>query len=345
MLNSSSLFLAGVPKSGTSALMNWLGQHPGVTISRPKEPNYFNSDLPLGLCEDAASYLSHFRRRSGARGDGHHEGAGVGVGAAHNERSPQRPVRSPVRCDGSVLYCYSEVAARRIAEDCAGARVVIVVRDPVEVMHAWHGQMRYTGNEPIADFVAALRAEPRRAAGSTHGLVGLAARCPRLLCYRQLVRFAEQIERFRDALGPDAVLVLTHEDLVAAPQASYAKVLRHAGLDSSWSSSHRIDFRRMNEFKVRRWMPLHRAIKQCAATPTRQLLAPAFRQRLIRGWDRLTSVAANRRPPLDPEVRCWLTAELRPQVERLAALLGRDLSHWWSRPRDHAASSVSEADT
>ena len=294
-MDGPSLFLAGVPKSGTSALVNWLGQHPDVVVSRPKEPNYFNTDLPLGLCADDAQYLSYFRSDRG--------------------RVPR------VRCDGSILYGYSAAAAERIARACPAARVVIVVRDPVEVMHAWHGQMRYTGNEPIADFEAALRAEPLRAAGCRRGLVGLAARCPALLSYRRLAAFAEQIERFYRALGREAVLVLTYDELVAAPHAAYAAVLRHAGLDDA----HRPDVRRMNEFKVRRWLPLHRAVKRCAAAPARRLLAPFLRQRLIRGWDRLTS-RDGRRPPIDPELRERLAAELQPEVERLATLIGRDLS-------------------
>jgi len=314
-MQGQSLFLAGVPKSGTSAVVNWLGQHPDVVVSRPKEPNYFNTDLPLGLCADDAQYLSYFR---------------VAVG-----RAPR------VRCDGSILYGYSAVAAQRIARACPAARVVIVVRDPVEVMHAWHGQMRYTGNEPIADFDAALGAEARRAAGSRRGLVGLAARCPALLCYRRLAAFAEQIERFYGALGRESVLVLTHDEMLGEPHAAYAAVLRHAGLDDA----HRPNVRRMNEFKERRWLPLHRAVKRCAAAPSRRLLAPFLRQRLIRGWDRLTS-RDGRRPPIDPELRHRLAEELRPEVQRLAALIGRDLSRWCSpsslAAERHAASSVSD---
>jgi hypothetical protein len=38
-----------------------------------------------------------------------------------------------------------------------------------------------------------------------------------------------------------------------------------------------------------------------------------------------TRVAA---PPLDPDLRRRLNHEFRPDVERLSALLGRDLTHW-----------------
>ena len=35
-----NLFIVGAQKSGTSALAGWLGQHPQVCMSFPKEPGY-----------------------------------------------------------------------------------------------------------------------------------------------------------------------------------------------------------------------------------------------------------------------------------------------------------------
>jgi Sulfotransferase family len=38
-------FIVGAPKCGTTALYTWLDQHPGVFISKPKEPDWFGRDI------------------------------------------------------------------------------------------------------------------------------------------------------------------------------------------------------------------------------------------------------------------------------------------------------------
>jgi len=38
-----NFFIVGAPKCGTTALHTYLGQHPDIFVSEPKEPNYFGS--------------------------------------------------------------------------------------------------------------------------------------------------------------------------------------------------------------------------------------------------------------------------------------------------------------
>jgi hypothetical protein len=298
-----NVFLAGVPKAGTSALASYLAQHPQFTVSAIKEPNYFNTDLPFGHFTTPSAYLKLFKPPS--------------------KRAAEAPL--PFRCDASILYCYSTVAAQRIAAEAAtGARAVVVLRDPVDVMHAWHAQMRYTCNETIAGFADALDAEAaRRARSSTSGLVGLAARCPQILWYRGLVAYAPQVERFQRHLGAANVLVLLYEDLTRDTAAAFRTIMNFLGADAQWRPS----FERVNEGKERRWPGVHRAMKHLAGEPARRLLSPNLRHRMISRWDQVTSVPA-RRPPLPPALRARLIHELRPEVEQTATLLARDLSAW-----------------
>jgi hypothetical protein len=62
-------------------------------------------------------------------------------------------------------------------------------------------------------------------------------------------------------------------------------------------------------------------------TIARSLVPRTTRKRAYRAAMRLNA-RAQARQAIDPELRARLTAELAPEVERLAALVGRDLTTW-----------------
>lgn len=297
------LFLAGAPKAGTSALGAFLAQHPEVAMSRPKEPNWFCPDFDLPRPRSEAEYLSLFAPDAGTR----------------------------ILADGSVLYLYSTEAARRIAAWADDPRILLVLRDPVEAMAAWHAQMVYTGNEPIADFAEALAAEPDRRAGRRLPAAGTGARCPALLLYSEVMRYAPQLERYLAAFDRAQLLVLRYDEFRADPVPTYRRVCAFAGIDPDFRPS----FEEMNPPKVRRAPGLHRALKRVLAAPSRALPL-GLRLRLIQGLDRLTSRTQGREGP-ETDLRERLAARCAPDVARLGELLGRDFSDWSAtRPRPGA---------
>ena len=109
------------------------------------------------------------------------------------------------------------------------ARIVIALRDPVAALYALHSEFVYDGNEDIADFTAALEAEPDRCAGRR---IPGDAHFPAGLCYRATVRYAEQVERYLDRFGADRVHVLLFDDLIADPEGTGAAVVRFLGLSA-----------------------------------------------------------------------------------------------------------------
>src|SRR4029079_14425005 len=69
----------------------------------------------------------------------------------------------------TVFYLYDRDAQRRIRTFVPEARLVAVLRDPVERAHSNWAHLRGADLEPEADFLAALDREPQRiAAGWAH---------------------------------------------------------------------------------------------------------------------------------------------------------------------------------
>ncbi len=128
-MKTPNFFIVGAPKSGTSALAKYLGEHPHVFMCSPKEPGFYSSDIgsePKYNSED--SYLKLF---SAARE--YH----LAIGEA------------------STQYLRSHAAAARIMTRYPNARLVVMLRHPIEVVQSWHSQLLLSYVEHTEDFETA----------------------------------------------------------------------------------------------------------------------------------------------------------------------------------------------
>ena len=142
-------FVAGAPKAGTTALHAALAGHPDLYLSAVKEPKFFLTDGPppaQGGPGDAKTYREHVWRRA----DYERLFAPAPAGARTGESTP--------------FYLYSGAAQRRIRALIPHARLIVVLRDPVERAHSNWTHLWSAGLDPIGDFPAACAAEDRRVA-------------------------------------------------------------------------------------------------------------------------------------------------------------------------------------
>lgn len=100
-----NFFVIGAMKCATSTLCDLLRQHPSVFMCIPKEPDFFSNDR-------------NYRR-----------------GAGWYERLFANASGSPARGDGSTTYTKQleyPSAAQRLAQYCPDARLIYIVRHPME---------------------------------------------------------------------------------------------------------------------------------------------------------------------------------------------------------------------
>jgi hypothetical protein len=289
-------FIVGAFKAGTTSLYRSLRQHPQVFLPFHKEPMFFGADLtPRYERMSERQYLALFEE---ARED-----------QCAGEASP--------------WYLYSRTAAEEIRHFAPSARIIVMLRNPVDVMHAQHSQLLFNRREDLTDFAEALRAEADRRAGRR---IPTGALRPEALFYRHSVRFAEQLERYLGAFGRDRIHVIVFDDFVADTAAAYRAVLDFLGVDPDFNA----DLAVQNENRRARLGLAHRLAFRPPG-PLRRLV-PLLRRsaKIHRLRDRL--VALDSRPAsraeLDAELRRSLTRELAPEIDRLGNLIGRDLSAW-----------------
>jgi hypothetical protein len=167
----------GLAKCATSSLHLLLIQHPGIFMCDPKEPHFFSTDLP-GLAEvpDRAGYDALFAEAP----------AGVKRG------------------DASAFYLSSRSAAEEIHKANPDARIIASIRNPVDAAVSLYHQLRDGFREDRTSFAEAWAMQEARARGEA-----LPSYCPepRQLQYRDVYSYHDQIARYFDVFGRDAVKV------------------------------------------------------------------------------------------------------------------------------------------
>lgn len=297
-------FIVGAPRCGTTALCRYLAKHPAICFSRPKETHYFTRLGPAWTPERLErDYLTPFF-------PDFHEGHRL-VG------------------EGSVSYLYAPEALERILRVNPEARMLVLLRDPFQMLPSYHLRMLYLLAEDVEDFPTAWALQDARARGER-----VPRTCPdaRLLLYREVVRFGAQVERLHRLVGRERSLVLLFDDFAADPLRVYRQTLDFLGVayDGRTSFARKLPSRRYRYRLLQRL--LYSPPKAARATLGRvQLRAKQNRGRghrsLLRRLARWNTIAA-RPAALTPAFRAQLRSSLAEDIERLGALLGRDLSHW-----------------
>src|SRR4030095_12488986 len=133
-----NFFVVGAPKSGTTSLYFYLKQHPQVFLPRIKELNFFCTDLHFNFpLLTEKQFLSYYSVQQ------NHKAIG----------------------EVSVWNLYSKVAANRIHDFNPDSKIIIMLRQQVEMMYALHSNHVFNDNETIRDFEEELKQQEERKRG------------------------------------------------------------------------------------------------------------------------------------------------------------------------------------
>jgi len=318
-----NFFIVGAPKCGTTSMHEYLQRHPDVYMPFFKEPHFFGSDLEGSRFRQFRArperYLKLFRDARGEKRIG--------------ESSP--------------WYLVSQRAAEEIHAYNPAAKIIIMLRNPIDMMYSMWSQFRYSGNEQIEDFEEALAAEMDRRAGRR---IRRAAHCVTGLYYREMARFSEQVRRYFDIFGRENVKVVIFDDFKADTAAVYRDVLEFLDIDTGFETSFDI----VNPNKEVRLEWLQRMIvsggfslmllkdRLTYLATTHSLMPYSYRTRAVQGVIAVYT-KYERRSPLTAELQERLAREFQGEIDKLSDLLGRDLSHWYRDLGPSKAPSSGEA--
>jgi hypothetical protein len=193
--------ILGAQKAGTTALYAYLRWHPQITGPSFKEVSFFDRHYARG----ERWYRAHLPiRRSGLVG----------------EASPS--------------YLFHPLAPERVRRLVPHARLIALVRDPVDRAFSHYQHEVALGREELS-FEDALAREDERMQGEVERML----RDPAYFSYAwwnytyaARGRYAEQLERWLAAFPREQLLVLFTEELAADTAGTYRRVLHFLGVDA-----------------------------------------------------------------------------------------------------------------
>jgi len=223
-----NFFIAGAPKSGTTSLYHYLDQHPEIYMSPVKEPNYFASEIRLehfsdnlrpraeqdvaplrayldgplrdkrfgGLVTEWSDYLKLFRDAQGHKAIG----------------------------EASVCYLWSESAARNIRHSIPNARIILVLRNPVEMVFSMYLHTvrslgkRHTFREAI-----------------NMGLEQRGGKIDFMHPFLDMGLYHQQVKRYLETFPDQQIRIYLYQEYETEPVRMLADIFRFLNVDPAFS--------------------------------------------------------------------------------------------------------------
>lgn len=283
-------FIVGAAKSGTSSLYNYLIQHRSIFMPKTKEPHFFGSGRSLTEGYALEEYTRLFETIP----------EDIRVGEA------------------STSYLYLASAAQEIKRFRPDAKIVMVLRNPVDRAYSQYWNHVRDGRESLS-FEEALKAEPERIRHGYRFYRDLPSSH-----YLEAGRYSEQVERYFKLFGRESIRVYLFEDLLRDAHGVCCSAFSFLDVDPSWPIT------------VGR-------IYNSSGPPRSTLLSkliyrPTFVKEALKGmfptpWMRnakewVAGINTRSIPEMNPETRTALKQHFREDIICLEETIKRDMRQW-----------------
>ena len=284
-----NFFIVGAPKAGTTSLYHYLSQHSEVFLSPKKELNYFSQADIVAQClyyhergvGDRAEFESFFENANGAKAVG----------------------------EASVSYLFYQNVASRIHALLPEAKIIIVLRNPIDRAFSHYLMDRRLGYVEISfDDIVYQR--------SGHPLGDL--------YYQQAVSlgmYYEQVKRYLDLFGEKRVKIFLNDDLLADTPGVVRSLFAFLGVDTSFETPLT---RHHNVYgKPRNGLVRYLYTMKGLRIVTKKLFPAGF----AAGMKKKLLIPGEK-PVMNRQTGDYLLSIYKEDIGKLAALIKRDLSHW-----------------
>jgi len=299
-----NLFIVGAPKCGTTSMTYYLSQHPCIQMSKPKEIHYFATNMEnYRLVKTLEDYHKIFNFED---------------------------EKIKYFGEASVWYLYSKIAIKNIYEYNPNAKIIVMLRNPIEMVYSNYYQMKFNLRETIDNFEEAWEAQKDR---ENNKKIPKFCLDKKTLYYKDIAKYAEQLENLFKYFNKEQVHIILYDDLKQNIKGEYKKLLQFLNL----KYINKIDFSKQNISKVRK-SNLLAFIYKFVAYNTPDLIKNIDRNiaKLSNGYslgkflkriDSLNRKLAKKKD-LSYEMKKKILDNYIEDISKLENILNRDLSHW-----------------
>lgn len=310
-----NFYLVGAMKAGTTAIYDVLHSHPDVFCSPIKEPNFFCDDIVPEAFSDVFKPSHSFDADSYVDGpmDQFVHIAYIRDPATYT-RMFRHVCRERIVGDFSTSYLYSSTAAANIRKAVPNARVLIVLRNPVEraISHYLMDSRIGIANEPLGDLLQKELAAPRRGWCITNQ-------------YIELGLYARQVRRYLMNFPRQRIKIVIYDDLRRDFQRVAEDICRFLDIDPR---ARGLDDVRRNTAKCSRFPEVNKWLYRSGLKNAVSRYVP----KNVVGWGKKYYYGRTARTQVHPAEREWLRSIFHEDIHELSKLLHRDLSGWVTEP-------------
>jgi hypothetical protein len=297
-------YIVGAPKSGTTSIRKYLSDNHNIYMPSPEEPNFFCSDLNSNLQTKGIEwYLRKY----------------YNINCSEYDKVGEK----------STWYLYSKVAVKNILAFNPNAKIIVMLRNPIQLAYAFHQEMVFCKMETVLDFETAWMRQfnkHRRRNTKTRGFENL-------FQYGQVASLGTQIERLILQMRPRHLFIGFLDDLNKHPRILLCEICRFLSLpyrqDCEIPKENRSK-RIKCECLDRLFIPPKILTQGSEVLKKFTGLKSLYVGRLMRQLRLKFNTANQIREPLNGNFFNKLVQYFEPEIRKLESITGRDLSHYRS---------------
>ena len=297
--NWPDFLIVGAPRSGTTSLYQYLRRHPLIYMPANKEPHFFceidiathvarRGSLPGMLITEEDAYLRLF------------EGA-----------APEQ-----TKGEATAAYLSDEAAPSRISLKIPEAKIIVVLREPIDRAHSDYLFSVRQGKERERSFYEALQEDHKY----------LLESCGQGSFYIQRGLYYQQLRRYFHAFGRHQVRVYLYEDLASDTIGVLRDICTFLGVPPDHATFTDTSTRYNSYGSPRNtlisWASRRKTIRSLASSVLPMELLIPLRDRLLS--------RTQPKPPLEPRARGFLKPIFDRDILKVQELIQRDLTTWLS---------------
>lgn len=284
-MSVSNFFIVGAAKSGTSSLVNYFSQHPSIFFPSIKEPYYYV------------------------------DGFGINSQAEY-DRLYKKSCNYKIMGDASTGYLFEPGCAEKIKSDSPEAKILISLRNPIDMAFSLWRYMSMVGNEADS-FECAIKQTDHR---KTKDFIENAAAWPKNYLYMDRGKYFGQVNRYINVFGTDNVKVIIFEDWIKNIDHICIDLFNFLGVKSDVEIHHSI---KKNQGGIAKFKFLHQLL-QNEYPVLKKMIPVEFRDR-ARKFVRDINRKDSSEEIIQPETRNELRQIFKEDVNRLGKMLNKKL--------------------
>ncbi len=279
-------FIVGAPKAGTTSLYHYLSEHPETDMSILKEPNYFSEK---SIKDNYLYYKSYPIKK---------------LSRYHSLFKNNNLIKG----EASVSYLYYKDVAKSIKAYNSSARIIIMLRDPIERAFS-HYLMDFRLGLINDTFENIIFQKSNLSNSKTY-----------FQQYVKLGEYTNQIKRYFNEFPSEQILVVDYDDFKNKTSDVVKKVYKFLNIDINFSPE-------LNNKHNARFIVNNRLLKflfsKIIIRKVMNLIFPKFIKSFIKN-----QFFNNKPPILLSSSRLYLRQYFKKDIENLSNFLQKDYSKW-----------------